>query len=250
MTATLNPPAGAHLRTDAAPDGGRVSPTWSVPRVSLLPPEIGDRNKQRGQQRGLRLGVFAVLVLVLAAVAGCWYLATTSRLALVAAQGETTTLLAQQAQYADTQNALNAVALGEAALAVGGSTEVDWQDYLALVQGSLPPGVQLDSFLVDASTVTELYPQSEVPLEGARVATLQFTAISPGIPEIPTWLDGLRELPGFVDAVPGNVAQRDQGGYLATITMHIDAEVYTNRLVASAEDAGTTGTATEKEATG
>lgn len=232
MTSTMNPPAGAHLRVGAVPDGGLVRLVGTTPRVSLIPPEIGERNRQRGVQRGMRLAVFGVLVVVLAGVAGCWYLATTAQLALTQAQAETNTLLAQQAEFAETQNALNAIALGEAALSVGGSTEIDWQDYLRLVQDSLPEGVVLDSFNVDASSVTESYPQSDVPLQGARIATLQFSAISPGIPEIPSWLDRLRDLPGFVDAVPGSVIQRQQGGYVATLTMHIDAQVYTNRLVA------------------
>jgi hypothetical protein len=237
MTATLNPPA--HLRTDVSVARSRATLVGTSPRVSLIPPEITERHKQRGVQRGMRLGVFGVLVVVLAGIAGCWYLATMSQLALVEAQNETTTLLAQQAEFAETQNSLNAVALGEAALAVGGSTEIDWQDYLGLVQGSLPAGVTLDTFNVDASTVTENYPQSDVPLQGARIATLQFSAISPGIPEIPSWLDALRKLPGFVDAVPGSVIQREVGDYIATITMHIDAEVYTNRLVAEPEGDGT-----------
>ena len=246
MTATMSPPAGAHLRSGAAPDRGAVRLVGAVPRVSLLPPEINERIKQRGVQRGMRLAVFGVLVLVLAGVAGCWYLATSSQLALTQAQAETSTLLAQQAQYADTQNALNAVALGEAALAVGGSTEVAWQDYLNRVQASLPAGVYLESFTVDASTITEQYPQADAPLQGARVATLQFSAISPGIPEIPSWLDALSTLPGFVDAVPGNVNVRDQGGYVSTITMHIDAQVYTNRLVAD-EESATDANGTEDE---
>jgi hypothetical protein len=216
--------------------------------VSLLPPEVGELHKQRGVQRGMRLAVFGVFVLVLVGVAGCWYLATAAQLALVAEQAQTGALLAQQAEFAETQNSLNAIELGEAALAVGGSTEIDWQDYLGLIQGSLPPGVVLDSFNVDASSVTENYPQSDVPLQGARIATLQFSAISPGIPEIPSWLDRLRELPGFVDAVPDSVIQRDQGGYVATITMHIDAEVYTNRLTEQTDETGASEAASETEA--
>lgn len=246
MTATMNPPAGGHLRTDVAPGWTRATPIGGSPRVSLVPPEISERHRQRGVQRGMRLGVFGVFVLTITGIAGCWYLATVALMALAEAQTETSNLLAQQAAFAETQNSLNAVALGEAALAVGGSTEIDWQDYLGLVQTSLPAGVTLESFNVDASTVTENYPQSDVPLQGARIATLQFAAVSPGLPEIPSWLDQLRALPGFVDAVPDSVIQRDQGGYVATITMHIDAEVYTNRLVAAVPGADG-GDASESE---
>jgi hypothetical protein len=197
-----------------------------------MPPELGERNRQLGVQRGLRLLMFAVIVLVVAAIGGAWYLAFSATLAAQAEQGRTADLLLQQQQYADVQAAIRDVQLGEAALRVGGSTEVDWQDYLARVQASLPAGVVLDSFTVDAATVTAQYPQSSIPLQGARIATLQFSAVSSTLPEIPTWLLQLRELPGFVDATPGSVSRGADGKYTASIEMHIDAEAYSNRLTA------------------
>src|SRR5690606_24016597 len=116
-----------------------------------------------------------------------------------------------------------------------GSTEIDWQDYLGRVQGSLPEGVVLDSFTVDASSVTEQYPQSTIPLQGARIATLQFSALSSTLPEIPDWLNRLQSLPGFVDATPGSVSRTADGRYSASIEMHIDAQAYSNRLTADEE---------------
>jgi len=173
-----------------------------------------------------------VLVLVLGGVAAAWYYQFSTTLAYTAEQSRTASLTAQQAQYADVQLALDDVAIGETALAVGGSTEINWLDYLGRVQASLPAGVVLDSYSIDAATAIEQYAQSESPLQGARIATLEFTALSPALPEIPDWLLRLRELPGFVDANPGSVTLQDSGtGYTASITMHIDAQAYSNRLV-------------------
>jgi hypothetical protein len=234
MTATTAAPAVS--KRDAAAARKSV-PLGAAPRVSLLPPELGQRNKALGTQRGLRLLMFAVVVLTVAAIGGAWYLSFTSQLALSGEQKRTQELLLEQQKYADVQYAVNMVDVGEAALRVGGSTEIDWQDYLGRLQASLPAGVALNTFSVDASTVTSQYPQSSIPLQGARIATLQFSATSATLPEIPDWLNRLRDLPGYVDANPGSVALDDSRGYLVSITMHIDAQAYSNRLTAD-KDAG------------
>jgi hypothetical protein len=236
MTATTTAPTAS--KRDAA--AVRKSVQYGAsPRVSLLPPELGQRNKALATQRGLRFLMFAIVLLTVAAIGGAWYLAFSSQLALTAEQQRTNDLLAEQQQYADVQYAVNMVDVGEAALRVGGSTEIDWQDYLNLVQASLPEGVTLNAFTVDASTVTSQYPQTSIPLQGARIATLRFTATSETLPEIPDWLNRLRALPGFVDANPGSVALGDGSSYTASITMHIDAQAYSNRL--TAKDEGSDG---------
>lgn len=243
MTATATPPRAREAHT-----GRKAVPLGATPRVSLMPPELGERNRQLGVQRGLRLLMFAVIVLVIAAIGGAWYLAFSANLAMQAEQSRTADLLLEQQQYADVQAAIRDVQLGEAALRVGGSTEIDWQDYLGRVQASLPEGVVLDSFTVDAATVTEQYPQSSIPLQGARIATLQFSAVSATLPEIPAWLVQLRQLPGFVDATPGSVSRGADGRYTASIEMHIDAEAYSNRLTAEQDEAASGDAATGEEA--
>jgi hypothetical protein len=243
MTATATAP-----RAREASTGRKSVPLGATPRVSLMPPELGERNRQLGVQRGLRLLMFAVIVLVIAAIGGAWYLAFSANLAMQAEQSRTADLLLEQQQYADVQAAIRDVELGEAALRVGGSTEIDWQDYLGRVQASLPEGVVLDSFTVDAATVTEQYPQSSIPLQGARIATLQFSAVSATLPEIPAWLVQLRQLPGFVDATPGSVSRGADGRYTASIEMHIDAEAYSNRLTAEGDQAASGDASTGEEA--
>lgn len=234
MTATMSEPTTA--RRGASPRSS--VPLGAVPRVSLMPPELGERNKQLGIQRSLRGLMLLVLVLVVAAIGGAWYLSIQAAVALGTESQRTTLLQNERLQFAEVEQAMREVALGDAALAVGGSTEIDWQDYMSQVQASLPAGVVITSFSVDASDVTSQYAQSSVPLQGARVATLQFTADSPAIPEIPDWLNRLSELPGFVDANPNSVtASAQTGGYTASITMHIDAEAYSNRLVETSPDA-------------
>ena len=199
------------------------------PRVDLLPPEIGERNKAKGVRRGLRAIIFLTVIVVLVAIGGAWYLTTNAVLGLSAEQHRTTTLAQQKNQYADVSTAQRAIELGEAAQRVAGSTEIDWQDYLQHLQASLPAGVTLTAVVTDSETATTAYSQSDVPLEGSRIATLTFTATSSTLPIIPEWLDALRKLPGFVDATPASVAL-DEGGYTVTITMHINDGAFSYRF--------------------
>jgi len=239
MTATMNPPQSAKREKAANPK--TVAPVALAPRVSLLPPEIGERNRQLGVQRGLRLLMFAVAVLVVAAVGGAWYYAFEAGLARDAETDRTEELQAQKLSYRDVQQTLDDVALGAAGVHVGGSTEIDLLGYLSLVQQSLPEGVRLDTFSLESQSILTQYPQSPIPLEGPRIGTLKFTAISPGLPQIPVWLDGLSELPGFVDALPGSVVLLDEGGYTVDITLHLNAGAYTNRMAEEAARADKLG---------
>lgn len=248
MTATINEQSTARR----APSSKAAVSLGAPPRVSLMPPELGERNRQLGIQRSLRAVMVLVLVLVLAAVGGVWYLSFNSTLALVAENERTLELQVQKQSYREIQEAMTDVSLGAAAIQVGGSTEIDLLDYLSKLQASLPEGVRLDVFKIENSSIMSIYPQSDIPLEGPRIATLTFTAISPGLPEIPVWLDGLRELPGYVDAVPNSVTLEGEG-YTVNITMHIDARAYSYRMQTEAERAeelgvnvGAAGEGTEK----
>lgn len=222
----------------AEPRSGRPSSrlTATAPRVDLLPPEIGQRIKQAASRSGMRLLMFFALVLVLVGVAGAWYLSTLSQLALAEESEKTSGLVSQQAQYSDVREAQRAIAVGEAARLVGISTEIDWSDYLEKLAVSLPEGVSISEVVIDSETASAPYQQSEVPLEGARIATLTFTAKSATLPMIPDWLIRLRQLPGFVDALPGSV-NLGADGYTAGITMHINEDAFSLRF----QDDATTG---------
>ncbi|BDZ45115.1 hypothetical protein GCM10025866_10240 [Naasia aerilata] len=171
--------------------------------------------------------VFALVVL---ATGGAFALNSAAQSSLTAAQDETLTLLTQQGQYADLKQVQERIALTEAAQAVGASPEVDWSSYLSTLRGTLPGGVTLTSVSVDSATATEGYEQPTVPLEGPRIATLNFTAMSPTLPDVPTWIDALATLPAFVDAVPNSVTLDESGAYVVDMTLHVGPDAYSGRF--------------------
>jgi hypothetical protein len=201
------------------------------PRVDLLPPEVRAQRNGRRTLTALGFGVLGIALVVLLATGGASFLALEAQGQLAAEQARTGTLLAQQAKYLDVRKVQDHVKLIQAAQQVGASTEIDWKAYLNRVQGTLPANVTIGTVTIDAASPLAIYAQPTAPLQGARVATLSFTASSPTLPQVPVWLDALATLPGFADAVPGSVTlDSSSGAYSVSITMHINEAAFDKRF--------------------
>jgi hypothetical protein len=217
---------------------GTGAPVGGAPRVDLMPPEIRLKRSQLRTRRKLRLGLFGVFLVVVAACGGTWVLATVSQTTLAAAQSQQQQLLAQQATFSDVTTIQASIGLIKAGQKVGDSTEIDWNAYLTKLQATLPAGVTFSTVTITTTTPLTSLGQSTTPLEGSRVATLLFTASSPTLPSVPELLNALKTLPGFVDATPGDVSSAgDVGGYTANVTMHINTQAFANRFDPAAKAA-------------
>ncbi|MBG6107949.1 hypothetical protein [Frigoribacterium sp. CG_9.8] len=202
-----------------------------IPRADLLPPELRLQRKWRALQKRLWLSVAALCFVMILGTAAAARQASEAQMNLVAEQGRTTALIAEQQKYAAVRSVQQEMRLVEAAQHIGTSTEIDWQNYLMRVQGTLPANVILTSVSIDAGSPLQSYRQPTVPLQGARVATLSFVATSATLPEVPAWLDSLTSLPGYTDASPGSVTRDDAtGAYTVDITMHINEAAFSNRF--------------------
>jgi len=201
------------------------------PRADLLPPELRTQRKALKTLRRLWLGV-VILVVLMVLGTGLGALQTFAvQVNLASEQTKTTALLLEQRKYIAVRAVQDDAEMVKAAQEVGTSTEIDWQKYLKAVQTTLPANVVLTSVTIEAGSPLQSYTQATVPLQGARVATLSFTATSPTLPQVPAWLDSLTGLPGFADASPGSVTREEATGvYTVDITMHISEAAFTNRF--------------------
>lgn len=233
MSTTIETPVpGAEPPATAAPDAAsRKRPgIGAAPRVDLLPLALRVRQHQKRVRRGLRFGLVGVVAVMALATGGGVAFNSAAQASLAAAQNDTLSLLGQQAKYSDVKMAQQRIALIRAAQAVGAGTEVDWKAYLGALRATLPAGVTLTSITVDSASPMKGYVQPTAPLEGPRVATLTFTAHSPKLPDVPTWIYALGVLPAFVDAVPDSVTLDEGGGYVVNMTMHIGTGAYSHRF--------------------
>jgi hypothetical protein len=215
-----------------------------APRVDLMPPEISLKRAQLRTRRKLRLGLFGVFVIVAVGCGASWTVSTVAQTTLASAQSQQQQLVAQQSKYSAVTNVKDSITLIKAGQRVGDSTEIDWQDYLTKLQGTLPSGVTLQSVTVEMATPVKQYTESTVPLQGDRIATLSFSATSASLPTIPVWLDGLATLPGFADATPGDVTL-SQGTYTANVTMHINSHAFNGRYETKQASSTTDGAASD-----
>jgi hypothetical protein len=210
-----------------------------APRVDLMPPEIRTKRSQLRVRRSLRLALFGVAIVVIVGCGATWLLATVAQTTLSSAQAQQQQLIAQQATYSDVTSTQKSIALTQAAQKVGDSSEIDWQAYLDKLQATLPAGTTISTVAVTSATPMGTFGQASAstPLQGARVATIIFTVASPSLPSVPQLLDGLKTLPGFVDATPGSLSRIDTGGYTVNLELHIGTQAFANRFDQAAADA-------------
>jgi hypothetical protein len=214
--------------------GARGAGTLTVggePRVDLLPPEVRRDRRARRTRRALGWGVLATVIVMVIAAGTAFAFNVAAQTRMLAAQGETVTILAQQQKFMDVRTVQGQVLMAQAAQQVGVSTEIDWKDYLTRVQGTLPGDVTIQNVTVDSSTPLATYSQSTAPLQGPRVATITFTASSPTLPQVPVWLRSLAKLPGYADATPGTISLDTTSGiYTVNITMHVNDAAFDKRF--------------------
>ena len=205
------------------------------PSVDLLPPEVKKERAAKAIRRQLGLAVIGVVAIVVVGTAGSFALSLQAQALLASEEALTPALLEKQSEFFEVRTVQREVDLIEAAQQVGASTEIDWKEYLQLVQGILPASVAIDTVAIDSATPLALYVQPTAPLQGARVATITFTASSSTLPDVPTWLDSLATLPGFADALPGTVTRDDAGIYKTEVTMHVNDAAFAQRFVTEGE---------------
>lgn len=199
------------------------------PRANLLPPEIILKRKQLKTRRALRAGVVLVAIATVAGCVATFGVSSVAQVQLAVAQQAQQALVLEQAKYAEVKDVQLTIETITAGQQVGASTEVNWRDYILALQKTLPDGVKLDTVKIETGTPMAAYVQSTAPLAGERVGVVTFTAVSKTLPSIPDWLRGLAEVPGFVDAVPGNV-KSEGGDFTAEVTMHFDSRAYSLRF--------------------
>lgn len=199
-------------------------------KIDLLPPEFRHRRKAKVLRRRLSFSLVILAILITGCVALLGAQARQAQRDLAIAQANTAYLQSQQKIYSEVRRVQEEVNTVLAAQKIGTATEIDWQQYLTAVQATLPKSVAIETIKIDAATPFAPYTQATVPLQGARIATLSFTAISPTLPQVPAWLISLASLPGYADASPGSVVRNDDGTYAVSITMHINKDAFSNRL--------------------
>jgi len=229
-TASRKPPRAPRQPKGALRIGGE-------PRVDLLPPEVRVERFGAVKVRRAWFGVVGVVALVAIATGGASLYASHAKSDLSNAQAQTSALSVEQQKYVAVRTAQEKVSLYRAAQSVAGSTDVDWSTYLGTIQATFPAGVTTTNLTISSASPLSSFAQASTPLQGVRVATVTFTATSQKLPSVPTWLDALKALPGYVDASAGSVTSTasagdtagstaSSGGYTVDVTLHLNQDIF------------------------
>ena len=200
------------------------------PRVDLLPPEVRAQQKGRVLRRALVVAVVAVVFITAGGIAAATWEAQRSRASLAVVEARTAELLAAQGEYAPVRRAQAELDATVAARQLATSVDIDWNDYLRQIRARLPGDVVIGAVVLDAGSPWAPYGQATAPLQPSRVATVNLTLTTPTLPSVPDWLDEMATLPGYADSAPTRVALLDSGGYEVSLTLHVNAEAFSNRF--------------------
>ena len=152
-----------------------------IPRVNLMPPEVGEK---RALQARVRMLV-RLVILTVVLVAGVYALAvaweTSVQTSLTAAQATSADLLTQQGAFADAKQANDDIDLITEARTVTTSSEVIWADLYAVVNNSLPGGARITTanFTGRAPFDGALVPTSPISSEKVALMTVAVSLASP-----------------------------------------------------------------------
>lgn len=218
------------------------------PRVDLLPPEVRERERGRAAAGG---AVFAIVIaagVVAAGYAVGTVINITAQTHLDSVSNRTQQLLSEQQQYAEVQQIEGHLGLAEAAQRTGAASMAKWGWIVTQISAVLPGTVQ--GFNGEVATPLEGYPQSTLPLQSARLGSLQVVVRTGTLPEVSAWIDALEKLDFVVDAVPGTFSVLEDGTYVSDVRVTFNEEAIENPFAIEDDEESdeTEGDADEEEA--
>ncbi|NYF09626.1 hypothetical protein HDC94_000782 [Leifsonia sp. AK011] len=202
--------------------------TGAVPRVDLLPPEVHERRRTAAARSTILLLAVLAVVLVAGGFAFASLLAIQTSSALASEQERTLDLLAQQGEFIEVRQVQARVSASEAAERVALSTEVDWPAIIREVISAQPPGMVLQNVDIVSATPTTAFPQATVPLQGARIASMDVSFASPVAPDIASAVDSIAaNVTGVTNIVHVETVE-NAGIYTSNLVIYFDESVLAN----------------------
>jgi Tfp pilus assembly protein PilN len=188
----------------------------TLPRVNLLPPEIGEQRRFRKVQAGLGAGVLAAVGVVVALTLLASAAVSDAQGDVDAATAERAQLQEQQAQYAEVPLVYAQVEAAEAQLGQAMGKEVRWSYFLNDLSLKVPGKVWLTSMTVtqnveDAAAAAVV----AVPATGTYlttgIGTVTFQGNGYAHNDVAAWLDALAKQKGLTQAYFSNSTKEKIG---------------------------------------
>jgi Tfp pilus assembly protein PilN len=168
----------------------------TLPRVNLLPPEIGEQRRFRHVQAGLGGAVLASLIVVGALVVAAGAQVSNAQDDLDANKAQATQLQSKVAEYAEVPLVYGQVEAARAQLEQAMGSEVRWSYFLNDLSLKIPGHVWLDSMTV-TSTAAAAAPASGDQYATTGIGTVTFVGHGYSHNDVAAWLESLAKQKGY-----------------------------------------------------
>lgn len=210
---------------------GRPTPDASLilggmPRVRLLPREVGEGQKTRALRRHLLAGLVVIVVMAILATVGATFALFAANAQLANEQSRSALLAASHAKYGNVTKLQSQVDQIVTSQPLADAGEILWAPYVQELQASLPAGTTITALTAAIATATSV----TASLTPTHIAEVKITADSPQQP-ISDWLDNLAKVKGFVAAIPGSVTRvEDTGHYTVEVDLLVNSDALSERF--------------------
>lgn len=219
--------AGSHPATDVdlgAPTVGQAvaGEHLRLPRVNLLPPELGERQRFRRLQVGLGGGLLVTVGAVALLFASAAASVAEAEADLQSAAGRGQGLRAQTAALAEVDKTYRRAAAAQDLLVQAMGEEVRFSGLLDDLTTTVPKDVWLKSASFTQSTA------AAGEGTGTGIGTVTFTGVGFEHDDVAEWLESLSSQPGYSDpwfseANAGWLGPRRTVSFTSTVTLTPDA---------------------------
>jgi hypothetical protein len=199
------------------------------PRVHLLPPEVGDRKRGASIRRSVAIAVLGAVLISAAGYGYASWLSIEAGMKNDAATAETASLLAAQGEYSEVRTLSELQQSLSDARQVGAYTEIDWQAFYLRVVPTLPAGLTLTSFNVEAGSPVQDADVTALPGRTPGVATVSLVASTMSLASAEAWVDALSTLPDFAGASITSVSKSETGELLVNVELTLSSVALSNR---------------------
>jgi Tfp pilus assembly protein PilN len=191
----------------------------AMPRVNLMPPEIGEAVRFRQIQIALGAAIVAAVAIVAALYWNAHSSVASAKDELAAAQAQNAGLQSKLRSLDSVKETFAAVQARQTMLSQAMGKEVRWSFVLNDLAFRIPNNVWLTNLTVDESASGAATPGTTSGASGTAdatapkpIGTLSFTGVGLKHNDVAVWLDALAKQKNFVDPIFSNSTEADLNG--------------------------------------
>src|SRR5699024_10499111 len=113
---------------------------------------------------------------------------------------------------------------------VAAADEVNWPEYIAYIDSTLPDGVTISDVKTESGSPSAPVQQDDTPLTRPSIAAVTLSATGSDLQAIRGWLDDLTTVPGYAVAAVTSVTDGDEQTYDVSLAVDLNEIALSQRF--------------------